>query len=110
MTLIGKRRRTPNFDPPPDARVAQVRDVNLADVWPTITRLGLRVGRAIYAIEWRVTLAGEATLRCVRGTVGARAEGTGACGWHRRNEIHADVDSIVSKSLAKNLHCQETRG
>ena len=101
-TLIGKRRRTPNFDPPPDARIVQVRDVNLADVWPTITRVGPRAGRAIYAIEWRVTLAGQATLRRVRGTAGARAEGTVACGLHRQNEIHADVDSIVSKSLAKN--------
>ena len=41
-------------------------DVNLADVWPTITRVGPRAGRAIYAIEWRVTLAGEATLRRVQ--------------------------------------------
>ena len=23
----------------------------------------------------------------------------GACGWHRRNEIHAGVDSIVSKDM-----------
>ena len=38
-------------------------------------------GRAIYAIEWRVTLAGEATLRRVRGTVGARAGSTARAAW-----------------------------
>ena len=54
MTMIGKRRRTPNFDPPSDARLA------------TITRVGPRPGTAIYATEWRVTLADEATLRRVR--------------------------------------------
>ena len=65
----------------------------------------------------RETLAGEATLRRVRGTVWARAESIaraawkgwrvrvappGACGLHRQNKIHAGVDSIVSKSLADN--------
>ena len=66
-------------------------DVNLADVWPMITRVGPRAGSAIYMIELRETPAGEAKLRRVRGTVGARGrhcqscmEMGGACGWHRQ--------------------------
>ena len=39
----------------------------------------------------------------VRGTCGEHCrscmEMGGACGWHRRNEIHAGVDSIVSKDM-----------
>ena len=70
-------------------------DVNLADVWPTITRMEPSAGLAIYAIEWRVTLAGEATLTRARHR-------RGACGKHRQNEIHAGVDSVVSKNLADN--------
>ena len=26
----------------------------------------------------------------------------GECGWHRQNEIHADVDSVVTKNLSEN--------
>ena len=69
------------------------------------------------ARDQRETLADEATWRRVRGTAGARVESTaraawkgrrvlvappGACGLHRQNEIHAGVDSIVSKNLADN--------
>ena len=35
-------------------------------------------------------------------TAGAAREKGGACGLHRQNEIHAGVDSIVSKYLADN--------
>ena len=105
MTLIGKRRRTPNFDPPSDAELAME---NLADVWPTITRVGPRPGTAIYTIEWRVNACWRGNVKTrAGGHVGARVESTarlhgkgGACGWHRQNEIHADVDSVVSKNLA----------
>ena len=64
-------------------------DANLGDVWPTITRVGPRAGRAICAIEWRETLAGEATLRRVRVAP-------------PEHEIHAGVDSVVTKNLADN--------
>ena len=82
-----------------------------------IVGLPPRRGSTIVAIEWTETLAGEATSRRVRGTVWARAESTaraawkgwrvrvspqGVCGLHRQNEIHAGVDSIVSKNLADN--------
>ena len=93
-------------------------DMNLADVWPTITRVGPRPGTEICTIEWRETRAGEATLRRVRVAPSGHVREAlpelhgkgGACGWHRRgacglhrqNEIHAGVDSVVSKNLADN--------
>ena len=86
-------------------------DVNLADVWPTITRVGPRAGFAIYTIEWRVTLADEATLRRARVAPSGHVREAlpelhgmgGACGLHRQNEIHADVESVVvSKNSAEN--------
>ena len=41
----------------------------------------LKPGSTIDAIEWTVTLAGEATLRRVNGTVWARAESTARAAW-----------------------------
>ena len=42
-----------------------------------------RSGSTIDAIEWTETLAGEATLGRVRGTVWARAESTARAAWKR---------------------------
>ena len=67
--------------------------------------------------NWRETLAGEATLDACEASSGhvqralpelhgkgwrVRVAPPGACVWHRQNEIHAGVVSIVSKSLADN--------
>ena len=67
--------------------------------------------------NWRERRLPGGTVGRVRGIVRARAESTtttawkgwrvrvappGACGLHRQNEIHAGVDSIVSKNLADN--------
>ena len=81
MTLIGKRRRTPNFDPPPDARVAQVRDVNLADVWPTNHEIGPK--------GWTRDLCDRVEGNaCRRGNVEMRAwHGRGTCGRHCRVRV-----------------------
>ena len=65
-----------------------------------------------------MTLAGKATSRRVRVAPSGHVREAlpelhgkgGACGWHRRgacglhrqNEIHADVDSVVSENLAEN--------
>ena len=62
-----------------------------------------RLGSMIDAIEWTETLAGEATLDALHGQGGACGwHRQGACGLHRQNEIHAGVESIVSKNLADN--------
>ena len=60
--------------------------------------------------NWRETLAGEHRPGHVRGALPelhgngwrVRVAPPGACGLHRQNEIHAGVDSIVSKNLADN--------
>ena len=54
-------------------------------------------------VGWhRQGTCGKHCQSCMERVVRAGGTAGGACGLHRQNEVHADVDSVVPKNLADN--------